>query len=491
MSAFRGLVPERFFYYFEALTKIPRGSGNEQAVSDYIVQFARDHGFTYQQDSSKNVKIWISATPGYENRKTIALQAHLDMVCACDAQVQFDFTKYPIDAYIEDGYVKAHGTTLGADDGAGVALILALLERTDLRHPPLQAIFTTAEEISCVGAQAMADSWIDCDYLIGLDYSNNKNILVGAAGMSTLECWCELLRKPLEAPANNSVIEIQLHGLQGGHSGNMIHRDRGNAIKIMGELLSDMQKSFPVELLSFTGGTLINVIAYEAQASVCCAQEQTEEIVAFLDKQVALLLHAYCHTEPHMEFQFTVRDAKEDDTVIPEKVCRQLLAFVNLCFAGAYMMVDDNYSRAESSANLGTLKEVNGKACVTLSIRSNVDYHHDRMIEREKMLAELCGLSPLLCFKSGAWEFEPDSQLLRQAKELYKEVYGKEAGIAQIHAIVEEGIFKEKALRQGKHIELINIGCMNYDVHTPKERLEIASVQPTYQLLCKLVENLR
>ena len=236
MAVLEGFEPARFFHYFEQLTKIPRGSGNEKEVSDYVVHFATAHGFTWEQDAANNVKIWVPATPGYEDRKSIALQAHLDMVCASDAEVDFDFKTQPLNIYVEDGYVKARGTTLGADNGVGVAMILALLEREDLPHPPLQAIFTTGEEILFVGAQAMADEWIDSDYMIGLDYSNNKSILAAAAGMSTMTCDCQLERKALPN-GTDTVVEIDLSGFQGGHSGNMIHRDRANAIKVMGELM--------------------------------------------------------------------------------------------------------------------------------------------------------------------------------------------------------------------------------------------------------------
>lgn len=491
MAVLEGFEPARFFHYFEQLTKIPRGSGNEKEVSDYVVHFATAHGFTWEQDAANNVKIWVPATPGYEDRKSIALQAHLDMVCASDAEVDFDFKTQPLNIYVEDGYVKARGTTLGADNGVGVAMILALLEREDLPHPPLQAIFTTGEEILFVGAQAMADEWIDSDYMIGLDYSNNKSILAAAAGMSTMTCDCQLERKALPN-GTDTVVEIDLSGFQGGHSGNMIHRDRANAIKVMGELILAVQKKFnKAELVRFTGGTLINVICYEAAAAIACPHYLVEELTAFLKEQTACIRHAYRHTEPNMAFSFRTRVAAVSDTAIDRKKAGQLLDFIALCFAGAYMMVDDAYTRAESSANLGILEEIEGYARVTISMRSNVAYHFDQMIEQKMKLARLCGLTPTLCSKFGAWEFVPDSKLLEQTKVFYREVFGVEANVAQIHAGVEGGVFQEKAQRQNRKVDLINLGCMNYDVHTPKERLEIASVRPTYDLLCKILSEVR
>ena len=491
MAVLEGLEPARFFYYFEQLTRIPRGSGNEKAASDYVVNFAREHGFRWEQDAANNVKIWAPATPGYEDRKTIALQAHLDMVCASAPGVDFDFKTQPLDIYVEDGFIKARGTTLGADNGVGVAMILTLLEREDLPHPPLQAIFTTGEEILFVGAQAMADDWIDSDYMIGLDYSNNKSILAAAAGMSTVTCDCQLDRRPLSAGAD-TVVEIELTGLQGGHSGNMIHRDRANAIKVMGELLSAMREKFPqAELVSYTGGTLINVICYRSAAAIACPAGDVEAMNAFLRAQTELICRAYSHTEPHMEFAIRTRPASAGDTAIDPQRVGQLLDFVALCFAGAYMMVDDAYTRAESSANLGVLEEIDGLARITISMRSNVAYHFDQMIDQKMKLARLCGLTPTLRSKFGAWEFVPDSKLLEQTKVFYQQVFGVEANVAQIHAGVEGGVFQEKAQRTGRKVDLINLGCMNYDVHTPKERLEIASVKPTYELLCKILSEVQ
>lgn len=491
MAVLEGLEPARFFYYFEQLTKIPRGSGNEKEASDYVVSFAKQHGFQWEQDAANNVKIWVPATPGYEARKSIALQAHLDMVCASAPGTEFDFKTQPLDIYVEDGFIKARGTSLGADNGVGVAMILALLEREDLPHPPLRAIFTTGEEILFVGATAMADEWIDSDYMIGLDYSNNKSILAAAAGMSTMTCDCPLDRSPLASGAD-TVTEVELTGLQGGHSGNMIHRDRANAIKIMGELLSAALEKFPqAELVHYTGGTLINVICYQAAAAIACPAGDSEALNTFLQTQTQTIRRAYGHTEPHLEFALRTRPVSAADTAIDRQRAGQLLDFIALCFAGAYMMVDDNYTRAESSANLGVLEEIDGLARIVISMRSNVAYHFDQMISQKMKLAQLCGLTPTLRSKFGAWEFVPDSKLLEQTKTLYRQVFGTEAGVAQIHAGVEGGVFQEKAQRLGRTVDLINLGCMNYDVHTPKERLEIASVKPTYELLCKILAEVQ
>lgn len=252
-----GLEPQSVFSYFEQLTRIPRGSGNEKAVSDYIIAYAEQHGYRWERDEANNVKLYAPATSAMKICKSIVLQAHLDMVCAKDPDVAFDFKTQPIDIYVEDGFVKAHGTTLGADDGAGVAMILALLDDRTLPHPPVQAIFTTGEEILFVGAEAMDAHWLDGDYYIGLDYSNNKKILVSAAGVSVLQCTLTLERAPV--PVGWTAFDVTISGMQGGHSGNTIHMDRGNAVKVTEEFLVGLPAGL-ASLADISAGTLINII---------------------------------------------------------------------------------------------------------------------------------------------------------------------------------------------------------------------------------------
>ena len=290
-----GLEPQSVFSYFEQLTRIPRGSGNEKAVSDYIIAYAEQHGYRWERDEANNVKLYAPATSGYENRKSIVLQAHLDMVCAKDPDVAFDFETQPIDIYVEDGLVKAHGTTLGADDGAGVAMILALLDDRTLPHPPVQAIFTTGEEILFVGAEAMDAHWLDGDYYIGLDYSNNKKILVSAAGVSVLQCTLTLERTPV--PAGWTAFDVTISGMQGGHSGNTIHMDRGNAVKVMEEILAGLPAGL-ASLADISAGTLINIIPAHAEAVVVCPPEHADTVRTALDARIALLKEVYRHTEP-------------------------------------------------------------------------------------------------------------------------------------------------------------------------------------------------
>lgn len=331
-----GLEPQSVFSYFEQLTRIPRGSGNEKAVSDYIIAYAEQHGYRWERDEANNVKLYAPATSGYENRKSIVLQAHLDMVCAKDPDVAFDFKTQPIDIYVEDGFVKAHGTTLGADDGAGVAMILALLDDRTLPHPPVQAIFTTGEEILFVGAEAMDAHWLDGDYYIGLDYSNNKKILVSAAGVSVLQCTLTLERAPV--PVGWTAFDVTISGMQGGHSGNTIHMDRGNAVKVTEEFLVGLPAGL-ASLADISAGTLINIIPAHAEAVVVCPPEHADTVRTALDARIALLKEVYRHTEPQLTITVSQRSAGDGMTVLTPACAEKLLRFVRLCYVGAWRTI--------------------------------------------------------------------------------------------------------------------------------------------------------
>lgn len=483
----QGLQPEKVFDYFEQLTRIPRGSRNEKAVSDYIVDFAKAHGYRYEQDAAWNVKLWAPATPGYESRPSIALQAHLDMVCTCEPGVEFDFAAQPIPVCIEDGFVTARGTTLGADDGAGVALILALLDDASLPHPPLQAIFTTGEEVVFVGAEAMDPDWIDSDYLIGLDYSNNKRILTSAAGLSVLRCQLDTAR---ERPAGRwTAVHVAVSGMQGGHSGNMIHRDRANAIKVLGELVSDSLTE-DVRLSSFTAGKLINVIPAAAECVLLVPEKAAPQLHDALDARIAAMKSAYWHTEPQLHIAYADAPA-EGCPALTKTSAEQLLSYLSLCFAGAYRLADDQFSRAECSANPAVLTMDEESAVLTISMRSNSEYFHDRLIAHQRQLAALCGWRTEIVNRAGSWEFNPHSRLLEQAIPIFRRVAGYDPEIAQIHAGVEGGVFEAKARQHGRKIDMINLGCMTYDVHTPNERLEISSVGPLYEILREILKNVQ
>lgn len=488
MEILNNLEPKRVFHYFGELTRIPRGSGNEKQVSDYIVKYAEEHGFRAEQDERLNVRMWIPASPGHEDRKPVILQAHLDMVCTSVAGSDFNFETDPIEIRVEDGFLKANGTTLGADDGAGVAMILAILDDPDIVHPPMRAIFTTAEEIGMLGAQAMDPEWLDGDYLIGLDFSNSKRILVSAGGMCYLDFARILERNELADSDRYEALKIRLDGLKGGHSGLKIHTDLANALQVMAELADLMTADGRVMLESIDGGTLANVVPAEASCVLVYEKERAEEVRAKLGECIAAIRKAYWHSEPDMKFALETGDAT--GKILSAADSRAITKFVRLSYAGAYRMADDTYTRAECSANPATLAINDGRAELLMTMRSNSEYFCDRLIENQFAIAEMCGWEASLRSRSGAWEYVPGGVLVDQVSRIFREIKGHEPELAQIHAVVEEGVFSAKAREIGRDIEMVNVGCMTYDVHTPNERLLISSVGPTYNMLCEILRTI-
>lgn len=277
-SVLKGLEPQKVFDYFERITQIPHGSGNEKVLSDYIVSQAQDMGYEVKQDAAYNVIVEIPASPGYEGGKKTIVQAHIDMVCSKTEDSLHDFEKDPLDICIDGAFIRARNTTLGADDGSGVAIMLAMMADEELKHPPLQLLFTTGEEIMFVGAKAMDEYFLDGEQLIGLDCSSAQTIVVSCAGISVGCIQLPLTKEPLENKRGEAFFRISIQGLLGGHSGNMIHTGRVNGIKLLGELLSALGEKMNYKLLSVESPGLINIINKAAAAEICCEAEVAEEV---------------------------------------------------------------------------------------------------------------------------------------------------------------------------------------------------------------------
>ena len=485
----QGLEPQKVFYYFEEISKIPRGSGNEKQISDYIVRFAQERGFRVVQDGAYNVVVDIPGTPGMEHRKKIILQGHIDMVCAKDADYDFDFETQPISMYIEDGYIRAHHTTLGADDGYAVAMLLAIMDTPELVHAPLQMVFTSGEEIGLIGAHAMDGALLDGSYFIGLDCSRDDIIMVSCAGLSINHFLVDCKRIPFVAE-NKQVYFLSLHGLLGGHSGNMIHLGRANAIKVMGEILAEIKETLSIELLAVQGGTAMNTIASDSSATIACNKSDADTLLSVCENIAGKLKKNFRRTDKDLQLDFTPIETAEDATVISEAQADKLISLLNLCFTGAHTMIDDAFTLAESSCNIGTLTEQNGVLDLLVSIRSNSEYRHDNLQRKLRNLAKLIDIRFECKKRMASWEYQPDSPLRDCVERIYVEINGYHPEIKKIHASVEAVEFVDKMKKRGLELDLVNFGCKNLDVHTPNERLEIASVGRTYELLTRVIAEL-
>ncbi len=486
---FEGLEPSKVFYWFEEICRIPHGSGNEKAISDYIAAAARDRGFNVIQDPSRNLVVDLPATKGLENRKKIILQGHIDMVCQKAEGVEFDFLTQPIRPYIDGEYIKARGTTLGADDGFAVAMLLAIMDSPELPHAPLQMVFTTEEEVFLVGAHALDGNLLDGDYLIGLDCSRDDILMVSCSGISITDFVLDAKREA-RSFAGKQVIRLDITGLAGGHSGNMIHLGRANALKLTGELLTELGKHYSFDLLEISGGTASNNIPAQAYAVISCEAGDTEKLEGRLEELAQSVQAAYYRTDGGIQVSVTHPDAAQYQSVIPKENAKRLIRLLDLVYAGAYSIMDEKFSRAESSCNPAILTEKEGIIRLRVSIRSNSEYFHDVLLRKLQLTGELLGIKCVLEDRKMSWEYRPDSFLREQMRKLYLELNGEEPEIVKIHATVEASEFVAKMKNRGRKLDIVNIGCNNLDVHTPRERLEIRSVGKTWKLLSRIISEL-
>lgn len=483
------LQPQNVFRLFEEISRIPRGSGNEAAVSRYVADFAAGLDYEAVSDEAGNAAVNVPASPGMENCGKLILQAHMDMVCEKEAGSAHDFLTDPIELYIEDGFVKAKGTTLGADDGIGMALALAIMEDKTLRHPAMQFLFTTGEEIVFQGAKAMDKDLIDGNALISLDCSRDDILMVSCAGISIHRFRRRLTRKTLDARRQWQSYSLTIKGLSGGHSAYAIAENRGNGILLLGRVIEQLQKRFAEDIcvVSAEAGTLINVIPAVAKVSVCCGKEHAGAFENAFDEIAKELRQAYAQTEPGLQLLIEERELRADETCISREDIKSLLALLGAFPYGAHTMQDSQM--AESSACVSILREEKGMLVAEGSIRSNVETLHDDLEKAFEEAAAVSGFQHVRQQREPAWEYREESPLKQYVTACWETVRGETPGFFRPHASVEGAVFIDKMAQKGRSLDVIGMGCRTCEVHTPKERLEIASVGRTYELLRYIVEN--
>lgn len=481
--------PEKLFYYFEEISRIPRNSHEEQQISDYLLKFACDHGWAAKRDGILNTVIDIPASPGYEERPKVILQGHMDMVCVKDPGVAHDFTKDAIPLAYDKEWIYAEGTTLGADDGKAIALILALLDDPTLRHPPIQAVFTASEEVGLYGAQNIDATMLDGKYLIGLDYSSDENILVSCAGSSEHMISIPSERIHIADPTEKKAFSINLSGLTSGHGGGDIHRYRANGVRLICEILCTLREQFSIELAAINGGSKPNVIPANGCATVVFSCPDEPLVKKQLEKLRDTLKTEYLHTDPKLELSWT-------ETAVPElcyseKSIQALLDCVDLLPLGLFNYLDEENRFCKSSCNMGMVFEEPDCIKVSEMVRGNSNYQHAQVIRRIHRAAVRCGAKHEQESYTPAWEVRDNSVLAQQVSDIWEEVRGVKPELNIIHATVEGGIFIEKMAALGKQIDVVNIGVKNPNVHTTKERMNIASFISAYELLRRVLEELR
>ena len=474
----QGLEPESVFRYFEEICAIPHGSRNTKAISDYLVSFAKAHGLRYRQDESNNVVIVAPGTCGLEDHESVILQGHMDMVCEKDAGCLLDMAVDGLDVTHDGCCVYAKGTTLGGDDGIAVAYALAILDDNTIAHPPLEVIITVDEEIGMLGAAAMDLADVKGRTMLNLDSEDEGIFTVSCAGGATCTVSLNAERKAVYGPC----VRLSVEGLQGGHSGAEIHKNRANANKVMGDFLGRIQKLMPLCLTSFSGGSKDNAIPRACQATVVAmgiGLERINDIAAQLQQEVR-----ETYDEPEALVQAFDVDALGGNaltTAATADVISLLCAAPN----GVQAYCPDMPELVQTSLNLGIAK-LGDRFTATFSVRSSVNAEKEGLITKLKELADFYNGTYSQSGTYPAWEFKKDSRLRDVMVPIYTRMFGKEPKVLAIHAGLECGLLGDKL----PGLDCVSIGPQMHDIHTSREKLEIASTKRTWDFLLEVLKAL-
>lgn len=474
----QGLEPESVFRYFEEICAIPHGSRNTKAISDYLVSFAKAHGLRYRQDESNNVVIFAPGTCGLEDHESVILQGHMDMVCEKDAGCPLDMAVDGLDVTHDGCCIFAKGTTLGGDDGIAVAYALAILDDNTIAHPPLEVIITVDEEIGMLGAAAMDLADVKGRTMLNLDSEDEGIFTVSCAGGATCTVSLNAERKDVYGPC----VRLSVEGLRGGHSGAEIHKNRANANKVMGDFLGRIQKLMPLCLTSFSGGSKDNAIPRACQATVVAmgiGLERINDIAAQLQQEVR-----ETYDEPEALVQAFDVDALGGNaltTAATADVISLLCAAPN----GVQAYCPDMPELVQTSLNLGIAK-LGDRFTATFSVRSSVNAEKEGLITKLKELADFYNGTYSQSGTYPAWEFKKDSRLRDVMVPIYTRMFGKEPKVLAIHAGLECGLLGDKL----PGLDCVSIGPQMHDIHTSREKLEIASTKRTWDFLLEVLKAL-
>lgn len=477
------LTPERVFNQFKKINQIPRPSKHEEQIVAYLKEFAQTHQLECEVDESLNVVIRKPATPGFENRKTVILQSHTDMVCDKLVDVEFDFYKDAIQSYVDGEWLKAKGTTLGADDGIGVAIQLAVLESDDIEHGPLECVFTSDEETQLTGASGMKAGFMKGDMLINLDSEDEGQIFVSCAGGRSTRATFEFTKE--EAPAGYFFIELSLKGLTGGHSGDDINKKRANAIKLLTRFVYMEQEQYDVRVAAFNSGKLHNAIPRDGKVVIAVPNDVKENVRADWNVFIANAEDEFHVTDTAMVFTMESVEAQQ---VLPKEVSVKLIQALQAMTNGILSMCQDEAlgDLVETSSNVAVVKTSDTEVEILASQRSNVMSNLDNQCNTIKAVFQLAGAKVEQTDGYPAWKMNPNSELTKQTVESYKKLFGKDPIVRGIHAGLECGLFSTRY----PHLDMVSFGPTLRDVHTPDERLLIPTVQMVWDHLLDVLKNI-
>ena len=481
MRILENLEPQNVFYYFEEICKIPHGSGNTRQISDYLKAFADEHGLYCRQDELNNIIMIKEASKGYEDHEPVLLQGHMDMVAVKDADCTIDMTKDGLQLEILGDRLTAKGTSLGGDDGIAVAFALALLAGEEYRHPRIELILTVDEEVGMEGATGLTVDDLTAKRMINLDQEEEKIFITGCAGGARID-----IRKKTETEQVKGVLcKLKISGLQGGHSGQEINKERGNAICLMGRLLAALQEKTPVYLKEVSGGTADNAIPNEVCAEIVVT-EWTEDVAAFMEEQFCGIKAEFAGKEDGLKCELQVGAEDALIEVCNRKDSEQWIHLLNVIPHGVIANSVKMKGLVETSLNPGILNVSAVEGMVSTSVRSSNAAAKEALINQLKSLAALCDATVGIRGDYPGWDYDPDSPLREKMVTIYEEMYGVKPQIEAIHAGLECGIFQSKI----PGLDCVSIGPDMQDIHTTRETLSIPSVQRVWKYLLKVLESL-
>jgi len=482
MADFENFKCSKVLHYFEEISKIPRGSGNEKQISDYIVDFAEKRGLWVKQDAALNVIVKKQASKGYENLPGVIIQGHLDMVCEKNNDVTHDFLKDPIEIIYDGDFIKANGTTLGSDNGIAVAMGLALLDDDSVKHPPVEVVFTTDEEVGMQGAAALDGSFIDGKTLLNIDSEKEGVFTGGCAGGMKTHTHLPVIYE--EQNAGLTSYAIMINGLMGGHSGIDIDKGRANANVLMARLLHSLLEKFDIKLNYIAGGSKDNAIPREAE----CVLSFDKAILHDIEKAIADINNVFNNEFKNTDrnIKIKINEAEKQNLCFSKESFKKIIYLSMLLPNGVQTMSSDIEGLVESSNNIGAVKTDNNEVTFVCALRSAVISKKYFIYNKIKAVSELAGASVSSIGNYPAWEYDGNSKIKNLCLQVYEELFDKKAEEEIIHAGLECGIFAEKL----PGVDMISFGPNLYDIHTPDERASISSIERCWVFLLEILKRL-
>ncbi|MBE1277147.1 aminoacyl-histidine dipeptidase [Enterovibrio baiacu] len=468
MSEISQLSPQPVWQFFDKICSIPHPSKHEEQLAQYIIEWATQEGLAVRRDDVGNVFIKKAATAGMENRKGVVLQAHIDMVPQKNENTDHDFTVDPIRPYIDGEWVTADGTTLGSDNGMGMAACLAVLASKDVEHGPLEVLLTIDEEAGMTGAFGLQEGWLEGEILLNTDSEQEGEVYMGCAGGVDSAITFALERETL--PSGYVAKTLQIKGLKGGHSGCDIHTGRANANKLLGRFLAGHAEELGLRILSVRGGTLRNAIPREAFADVAIPEESAEKLASLFSHYEQLLNQELSAIETSLSL--SIMDADASQQALTSSVQRRIIAAINACPNGVIRMSDDIEGVVETSLNLGVITTEQSTMTLLCLIRSLADSGRSYVESMLRSLGELAGADVAFSGAYPGWKPDPDSEIMKVFRSTYEGIYGRVPNIMVIHAGLECGLFKEPY----PNMDMISFGPTIKFPHSPDEKVNIETV---------------